>query len=98
MYFVSDGTKHAFCWSISFPWRREQSSTYLKILCVLATMFTCVHCKDVLTSPVLLSGLKRRERETLTAKRNPVSGKQAKRMLFNISGNTKGKTGAARSF
>lgn len=37
-------------------------------------------------------------RETLTTKRNSVSGKQAKRMLLNISGNTRGKMGAVRSF
>lgn len=34
----------------------------------------------------------------MTAKRNSVSGKQAKRMLLNISGNTRGKMGAVRSF
>lgn len=81
-----------------YNWRREQSSTYQKILCVLAIMIICVPYTDVLRSPLLLSGLRRRERETLTAKRNPVSGKQEKRMLFDIAGNTKGKMGAARSF
>lgn len=45
-----------------------------------------------------MSVTKEEGRETLTTKKNSVSGKQAKRMLLNISGNIRGKMGVGRSF